>query len=534
MAHPDWVLAFRQKNQEVKKIQNKYYLYEVSSYYDKVKKKTVKKSGKYLGRITQDGLVNNENKETFAVARVVSVKEFGASDLILSCLSKEQEVLGRFFPHQAQQLLCSVVFRLLYQSSFKQMLWHLESSYLSERYAEVNMGSRAMTELLQTVGNQREHIASVMRELCGGAEILLIDSTHITTQSGQNLSAQVGYNSQRNFDTQINLLYLFSQDTQMPVFYRCVQGSVREVRSFRLTLQESGIKQAVLVSDKGFYSQNNVSILEEDKWQYVLPLRRKSVLLNYSCTQSGNKKEFDGFFIFEARVIWYKVMPLTQENMPHKQVILFLDEALKLTESKDYLQRMTDGTNGYTMAGFYEKEVHFGTLGFITNTTEIQQVEIIEVETEIIESKPITNNEPQNDLKETKKETKKEKEKKFEAKEVALSPQKVYQYYKSRNDIEQLNDVYKNVLEADKTYMQSEAGMEAWHFINFFALRAYYRILAQLKETDLNKKYSPADILLVLQNVKKVKINDTWVEAEIPKRAKIVIDAFNLKKTPVT
>ncbi|TAE72165.1 MAG: hypothetical protein EAZ85_09915 [Bacteroidetes bacterium] len=94
-----------------------------------------------------------------------------------------------------------------------------------------------------------------------GEEILLIDSTHITTQSGQNLSAQVGYNSQRNFDTQVNLLYLFSQDTQMPLFYRCVQGSVREVRSFRLTLQESGIKQAVLVSDKGFYSQNNVSIL---------------------------------------------------------------------------------------------------------------------------------------------------------------------------------------------------------------------------------------------------------------------------------
>ncbi len=101
MTHPAWVLAFRQKNQEIKKIQNKYYLYEVSSYYDKVKKKTVKKSGKYLGRITQDGVINKENRESFSIPRVVSVKECGASDLILSCLSKEQEILGRFFPQQA-------------------------------------------------------------------------------------------------------------------------------------------------------------------------------------------------------------------------------------------------------------------------------------------------------------------------------------------------------------------------------------------------------------------------------------------------
>ncbi|TAE72164.1 MAG: hypothetical protein EAZ85_09910 [Bacteroidetes bacterium] len=232
---------------------------------------------------------------------------------------------------------------------------------------------------------------------------------------------------------------------------------------------------------------------------------RKSVFLDYSCTQSSDKKGFDGFFLFEGRVIWYKTTPFLQANMPHKQVILFLDEALKLAETKDYLQRITDGADGYTLTKFYEKQAHFGTLGFITNTTETHQVEVIDIDAQVIESNPITNNEPQNNQKqkkETKKKQEKQQEKKFEAKEVALSPQKVYQYYKNRNDIEQLNDTYKNVLEADRTYMQSEAGMETWHFINFFALRAYYRIIAKIKEIDLNKKYSPADILLVLQNVK--------------------------------
>jgi hypothetical protein len=32
---PDWVLCHKSQGREIKKIQDKYYLYEVSSYYDK-------------------------------------------------------------------------------------------------------------------------------------------------------------------------------------------------------------------------------------------------------------------------------------------------------------------------------------------------------------------------------------------------------------------------------------------------------------------------------------------------------------------
>ncbi len=518
MAHPDWVLKTRQKNQEIKKIQDKYYLYEVSSYYDKEKKRTIKKSGRCLGRITEKGVINRSNRLDFVIPRSVSVKEYGASEYVLSCLEEEQKALEKYFPLYWQEILISSIFRLLYQSCFKQMAWHYESSYLSESYPNVGLEGKKMTHLLQMVGNEREKIVAVMRELRAGEELLLIDSTHITTQSHQNLAAQVGYNSQRQFDTQINLLYLFSHDKQMPVFYRCVQGSVREVRSFRLTMQESGLQKAILVSDKGFYSQNNIEILEQEDWQYVLPLRRSSTLIDYGCHQSGNKEDFDGFFMFEKRVIWYKKIDV----LDNKRVILFLDEALKLAETGDYLQRITDKKEGYSLETFYDKQVQFGTLSVLTNTTDIEQVEIIDIEAEIIPEPEVAKTAK----KEKGKKTDNTKEQKFETKQVQMSAKKVYQYFKSRNDIEQLNDTYKNVLEADKTYMQSEASMEAWHFINFFALRAYYRIFAQLKQSELNTKYSPSDILLVLQNCKKIKINDQWIESEIPKRAKVIIDAL--------
>ncbi len=43
--YPLWVLAYKDKGHEIKKIKENFYLYEVSSYYDKTKKRTIKKSG---------------------------------------------------------------------------------------------------------------------------------------------------------------------------------------------------------------------------------------------------------------------------------------------------------------------------------------------------------------------------------------------------------------------------------------------------------------------------------------------------------
>jgi len=339
----------------------------------------------------------------------------------------------------------------------------------------------------------------VTQGLQGGEEPIIVDSTHIKTLSRQNLSAQLGYNSQRQFDTQINLLYLFSQDKQMPVFYRCVQGSVREVRSLQFTLQESGLKSAILAADKGFYSLNNVTVLDEDKWQYVLPLRRNSALCDHSIVNTGDKKGLDGFFIVEKRAIWHKTTKLAQQDGTFKRVILFLDEFLKVCETSDYLERINQEKEGYTIDLFHEKQAHFGTITTLTNTTQLATTP------EKIEN---------------------------------MSPQKVFEYLKSRNDIEQLNDTYKNVLQADKTYMQSEPAMEAWHFINFLAIRAYYKLFAIIAEKKLISKYSPMDVLLLLQCKKKVKINNQRIEAEVPKKVQLILDQIfpknNEEKKPVT
>ena len=57
----------------------------------------------------------------------------------------------------------------------------------------------------------------------------------------------------------------------------------------------------------------------------------------------------------------------------------------------------------------------------------------------------------------------------------------------------------------------------AWR-VNLIALKWYYHILNLLKEHELNKNHTPNDLLMMLAEIKKVKINDIWLDAEKTKK----------------
>ena len=473
MGLPAWVEKYRGKGKGIKQISGHYYLYEVKSVWNKETKKSEKKTIAYLGKITEHGLVKKSDSEESLSQRAqyIGIKEFGASDWICNALSDEIRLLKEHFPKYWKELLCCVVFRLLYQCPFKQMEWHYEGSYLSEIYTGAKLSKKQISGWIREIGEQRTAIVELLKKLFVGEEILLIDSTHIVSQASKNLNAQIGYNSQGVYEPQINLLFLFSHDKQMPLFYRVVTGSVRELRAMKLTMEESGLPSAMIVGDKGFYSKENVEKLEEESWEFILPLRRNSSLIDYSPVKQNGKEAFEGYFIFETRPIWFAIHQIESS----RRVILFYDEKLKYAEQQDYLTRITEGQDNYTIEQFHQKQHKNGTLAIITNN-------------------------------------------------LKLSAEKVYHYLKSRNEIEVLYDTYKNILEADRTYTHNEFSMEAWHLINFLAVRGYYKLYNRLMAEDMLKKIAPMDCLLLMQMHRKLKINGEWVDGEIPKKTKNIVE----------
>lgn len=194
---------------------------------------------------------------------------------------------------------------------------------------------------------------------------------------------------------------------------------------------ESRIKDAIIVADKGFYSENNIRLLAKENLQYILPLKRNSKLIDYRILRKGRKKDFEGYFRFKKRFIWY--YRCGKKNLP---VWVFADYSLKTKEEQDYLARIeTHSEEGYTIEKFHQKEHTFGTIALITNLKKLQT-------------------------------------------------SKIFEYFKSRVEIEQMFDTFKNTLQADRSYMRSDPSFEGWMFINYLSLLYYYKIYQRLIEKN--------------------------------------------------
>jgi hypothetical protein len=44
-------------------------------------------------------------------------------------------------------------------------------------------------------------------------------------------------------------MYTYCPALKQPLFYRLLNGNMREVKGFRLCLEESGIREAILIAD---------------------------------------------------------------------------------------------------------------------------------------------------------------------------------------------------------------------------------------------------------------------------------------------
>jgi len=442
MEIPQWALKHKEVGTEIRKFGNNFYLYKVTSKWCPEKKRSQKITEKFLGTITENGLVKTKVEKIKEGYTNITVKDFGDFQLVYFQNQDIIEALKELFPQWWQQIFIAATFRFLYQSTIKQIDFQYQTSYISEILKDVKVSDKTYTKCLKEVGYQRNTIVEFFKKFKQGSQYVLIDTTHVVSLSKLLNINQVGYNSKREFEPQINLMFIFSTDTQMPVYYRIIPGNIREIKAMKLSLKESELKNVILIGDKGFYSQSNEEELLSEGLHYILPLRRNSTLIDYDIVKQNTKKQFDGYFLYEDRIIWHYRKSINENS----DVIVYVDEQLKFYEEKDYLQRIENKYQGYTIDEFHEKQHTFGTIAIIS------------------------------DLKNE-------------------TSQKCFNYYKNRVQIETMFDAFKNIIDADRTYMRGEKEMETWMFINYIALLFYYRTLRLLNEKDLSKKYSPKDVL---------------------------------------
>lgn len=479
--HPEWALAHRKPGVELRFINNKYYLYSISAKYDPITKKSKKVTGPLLGTVTEKGgfagsakktLIEKAARGSMVDPSLISVREYGFVAFLDQYNQTITEKLHQFFPDHYHIILYMAYCRFLFASPIKNFALHIAKSMLSVG-DNSTYNDKKFSEAYRSIGIRREAITGYLKSFIKPNDHILVDLTNIFSASGQMRFSKEGYNADMIFDRQFNLLYIYSAQLVQPVFYKILPGNIKDVRGFKITLREAAIKDAIVIADKGFYSKENVEFLIQEELHFIIPLQRDSKLVDYSKLDKKTNK----YFKFQERYIWYEIY--TVESLT---LYLFKDEKLEVQEQKDYLDRIETLPEKYSREGFLAKVDIFGTIAMLSNV---------------------------------------------EGQDAA----KVYTSYKSRNSIELMFDGFKNILQADKTYMQNEDALEGYMLVNHIALQWYYIIYNLLKNNDQLKKYSVNDFVTHLKEIKKVRINGQWHVEPIIKASKAMLAKMKISIT---
>ena len=479
---PEWVIPFKESRTEIRCIKGIYYKYEVRYQYNKLKKKTDKITVRLMGKITlENGFIASDKdliRQKASELPNVDIKNFGVYNLYSNLLSNEINTLKTIFKDLvAERLLSFSMMRWAYQSPIKRASHYHAHDFCSQEWSKDSISDKHISDTLKFVGQNREIIVDWMTQMLsmstsGNNKFVMMDSTHVSTVSEQLGINVKAYNPSHDFDEQIRLMYLFSSELKQPVYYRLINGNITDISSMSLCVKEMNVKDVVFIADKGFYSESNVTELDNNLLQYIIPLKRNNQLIDFeSIKQVIFKKEIKNCFIYQGRIIWF----YQYENVVmKKKLITFLDEKLRVEEEADYLIRIRSHPENYSEDKFFKKMDGFGTLTIVykLNGQDNQ------------------------------------------------SPQELYEAYKQRNEVEIMFYSYKNFLNADRMYMQDRHVLEGWLFANFIAMIAYYKLYCRLKQAKLLTKYSPKDIIELSKSIYQTKIHGEWNRSEITIKTK--------------
>jgi hypothetical protein len=480
--HPEWALKHKQPKTELRHINGYYYLYAVTSVYDKEKRRARKVTGKLLGKITEEqGFIPSEKHalRKRATAPVdpanLAHREYGLAQFVVGSTNEMQAALARHFPDDAPLLLAMAYCRLGWQAPIKNIPFLLARSALPEALHVRHTGEKIISARLRAWGAMRQNVVAYMKEFLPTGDIALIDATDILCKSRHISLARKGYNARLDYQPQVSLLYLYSTTKALPVFYRLLPGNIREISTLKHTIDECGLQDTVIIADKGFFSKNNLKELTKHELRYILPLKRNNTAIVYH--NLDDIEAGTNYFLYHKRFIYY-----------HRYVrdgatyCLFLDGMLREQEKTDYLTRITTHPEGYSHEDFLHKRRGFGTIAMITNLD-------------------------------------------------TFSPEQIYRAYKSRGTIEQMFDWLKNVLDADSAYMQNEEALQGWMFVNHLALQIVAELHQRISGKELTPKYSIRDVLLLLTDIRQIRIGDVWYCAEVTSSTKSMLRKLGIDIT---
>ena len=466
MAIPEEIKKFKPEGLdhacEIRFLGGKYYVYEISSRWNAEKNRPQKTTGKCIGKINaKDGFIPNANYMNayhYKQLRPYS-RNYGAIEMFRQLGRDIEESLRIAFPDIWREIIVVSLLSLVYESTGKELKYDFEHSVLCDLYPDIGTCPESLGGFMDKLGTRSDDMEAFMKSFLKDGHKLLFDGTSIFCSSSDTCISP-GYNSAHSRDGQYRLLYVFDRNSMEPVFYRLVPGWVVDKAAFKETIRRLGPAAAgcTIIADKGFYSKQNASYLEEAGLSYILPLQYNTSLIPKAFDEEESDRRFDGRFTYKGRLIWYKVEGLGRGS---NRLYIYKDEKRAADAGAAFTERQEKGYGNVEKGnGAFFKDKRRGIFSFISNT--------------------------------------------------GLDAKEVYLDYKERRDIENCFDYMKNNIATRAGYTRTNEQLESTRSINHIATLYFYRLIRALDAAGLRDRYTPADIIKHGRNITKISEWTGW------------------------
>ena len=476
---PDYNKQHKPPHSEIRHKNGHYYVYAVKGWYDQATGRSKSKSQGCIGKIYKDvGFVPN-NKKAPPVEMITC--EYGATRVVMATSVDIMERLRECFPSDFLRIYTLAVLKVLSNVASRDIDIAYGKSAISKLLPEVHLSKNTLATFLERLSLNRAGMTNYMAGLHHfSGDSILFDGASFISQFKRNPFVEKGYCPGNRGKDQIRLVYAFNKTKRFPVYFYVAPGNIHDVRLFEMAAVEMGAANCVVIFDNGFYSRENIDIILDSEMEFIVPMKRNTKEVPEDAKPfSALEKVKLQHFSYNKRIVYYAEF----QSKKHKgcKTYVFYDNERHQSLQENYFNRLSrDDDKPYpTQEQIVKDTERFGVTMLLSN--------------------------------------------------LASSPEDIYRDYKSRWEIEEMFDTYKNTLDFKMNYESSFAAQEAWAFIEFLALQMFYKIDGILINNQLIKSMNVGALLFVASRITQAKIGDTWNICNLTKTDKELFDKLGIE-----
>jgi transposase len=266
------------------------YAYESLSHWDKEKKQS-RSTRRLIGRlddktgeiIATDGRGRKESSgdgDAFKVkrGRVPSLsvnRQFFGATYLLDRIGEKIGIIDDLrscFPNNFKAILSIAYFLILEQNNSLFRFGHWDRLHRHPFGGDI--ASQRSSELFAGITEeQKQKFFRLQGKRRSQDEYWAYDSTSISSYSECLSQVRHGKNKDNERLPQLNLLLLFGEKSNLPFYYRKLAGNIPDVKTVQVLLRDLdvlGYPKVKLVTDRGFYSTDNVNGLYQSHVKFLM------------------------------------------------------------------------------------------------------------------------------------------------------------------------------------------------------------------------------------------------------------------------